>query len=128
MKKLFMVLLAIMIAIPAFAAPTSYLPESRYEIPDGSGWQYLGHRMVTQKMKANGTITMRGFQKDNVQLITMTFKDEIRPYCYWYSDMNGSSIGRCDIDNDKKYEYDFGGKGRTGHTFYFKPAWPTADE
>jgi len=128
MKKLIMILLAIVIALPAFAAPTSYMPNSRYTVPDGSGMEYLGNRKVTQKMQSGGTITMRGYQKGDVQLVTMTFKNEDRPYCWWYSDMKGSSVGRCDINNDGKYEYDFGGEGRTGHKLYFKKYWPTAYE
>lgn len=130
MKKLFFVLLAIAIALPAFAAaPTHMIPKNRSVVPDGSGMKFLGQRMVSQKMKPNGSISMKGWQKGNeYQLITMSFSGETRPYCYWYSDMNGSSVGRCDVDNDGSYEYDFDGRGRTGHKLYFKPQWPTADE
>jgi len=132
MKKVLVTLLVIAFCISAimsFAAPVGYVPNDRYTLPSTFGWDYLGQKMVTQKMKSGGNITMKGYQKDNVQLITMTFKGESRPYCFWFADAkSGSSVGRCDVDNDMKYEYDFGGEGRTGHKLYFKPNWPTAYE
>lgn len=126
MKKMFILLaIAMFLSTAAFAFD---LPRSRSVVPNTDSYNYLGKNMVTQTMQSNGTISMKGYQKGNIQFITMTFDREARPYCWWYADVNsGASKGRCDINNDEIYEYDFDStSGRSGRVLYFKPFWPTA--
>ena len=131
--KQFLIVLTVLL----FAATTLHagqfgklIPTHKQAIPDCDNWDSLGTMKTNQTLSATGTITMRGWQaRKGIQYVSMTFKGENRPYCWWFARENDAySEGRCDIDNNGTYEYEFDSAGRKGLNQRFKTHWPTAYE
>ena len=124
MKK---ILLPLAIAMFLTTSAYAFNMPKRNTVPSTQGYDFLGEMMVTQVMQAGGNISMKGYGKNGVQLVTMTFKNESRPYCWWYvRESDAYSQGRCDVDNNSSYEYEFDSTGRTATTHKYRPQWPTA--
>ena len=105
------------------------LPQDRTKIPSSSGMTFKGEYMRTQLMQPGGTISQRGWQKGDVQLIMNTFQYENLPYSWYFVNIRtGHFSGRIDIDNDGYYEEDFNQSDGMARKWHFKPAWPTAYE
>jgi len=65
------------------------------------------------------------YEYDNIQFISATFIGNDRPFCYWFADklQKGYSQGRCDVDNDGYYEYNFHSDGPINVKLDFNKYW-----
>ena len=133
MKRFMVVLIMVLMFVTTASAGRldRFMSTDTRTVPDTNNMVgYLGEVMVTQQLQGGGTITMRGYQaQTGIQYVSLTFKGENRPYCWWFAEESGGhySQGRCDVDNNGTYEYKFGEDGRTGTTHHYRPQWKTAE-
>jgi len=90
--------------------------EGYFPLPDVTGWKYLGEFEQDNSKIAPGKEIIRGYQKDNVQLLMVFFRGKKRPYAYWYYNVKTKKgyDARLDADNDGNFEYHLPNAGDFG--------------
>lgn len=73
----------------------------RTELPSTEGWEYLGERDDDRSRDIPGEETiLRGYEKENIQLIFAFYKGHSNPRSFWYYNTKTDTTFDTYVDND----------------------------